>query len=111
MKAFSWLYTGVKVLLAICLGVIALYAHMERQNELVAICLKIPLAARELKEIEESNRILQLAIDKFENSEHLQSLLLLPAYSHLCFPTSDQVFVMPKQKPLIVPSENQQNGL
>lgn len=94
------IYLGLKISACVLLTAITLYAHIERQNELTALRLKIPALAKELREIEEENRVLQYEIDLFENPEHLVKLQRTPQFSHLSHVSENQVWTLPNRLPL-----------
>jgi hypothetical protein len=82
--------------MVICIAIASsfLYAYMQRQNDLIALRLSIPLLSKELKGLTEENIRLQYLIDRFESPIHLMELARQPEYSHLKHPyTRDVLFI------------------
>ncbi len=84
---------------------ITLFAIIEKQNELVAIRLEIPVLEKELRLIEEENTRLKYEIERFESPIHLMELAKKSEFSHLKFPHNSEVLLLPKPPPLLLPEE------
>lgn len=65
---------------------IALFFHIEKQNDVTKLRLAIPQLAKEVADLQEENVRLQYQIDQFESPLHLIELMRSPEYSHLKFP-------------------------
>lgn len=59
--------------------------------------LKIPIVKKELRELREKNTLLQYEIDRFENPSHLMSLSRKSEFSHLKYPTSNEVVIFEEE--------------
>ncbi len=77
---------SLRILLCIAIAVAFAYKYIDKQNELTAVRLMLPVAARELKAIQETNVRLKYQIDCFECPSHLMELVNSPEFSHLKFP-------------------------
>ncbi len=88
----------------VAVGVL-LYALIEKQNELVAVRMEIPVLKKELRHIEEENNRLKYEMEQFESPIHLMELAKKPEFSHLKFPHHSDVVALPKPPPLIIPED------
>lgn len=89
----------VRLLICIVFGGLVLYKSVDNVNDLTELRLSIPLLKREVKEIQERNVELQYRIDLFENPEHLLELSREPRFSHLQFPTEEEVIFISYEPP------------
>lgn len=96
---------SLKIFICILTVGLMLYALIEKQNELVAIRLEIPVLEKELHLLEEENNRLLYEIEQFESPMHLMELAKKPEFSHLKFPHQSEVIVLPKPAPLIISKE------
>ena len=71
-----------------------LYAHIDKQNELVELRMALPALSREVKAIEEENTRLKYEVDRFESPIHLMELARKPEFSHLKFPYDKDIIVL-----------------
>jgi cell division protein FtsB len=94
--------TAVHIFLCIFIAGIALYAYIEKQNELIELRLKIPALAKELRQMQEENTRLNYEIDRFESPIHLMELARKPEFSHLKYPHLDEVVILPASTALPV---------
>ena len=76
-----------------CVGV-ALHAYIDRNNSIVEVRREIPRLSQDVKAVEESNRTLEYQVERFESPLHLMELSHKPEYSHLRYPSHDQVIVV-----------------
>jgi hypothetical protein len=74
---------------------VALYAYIERRNELTELRIAIPALAKEVHVIQEENKRLRYEIDRFESPIHLMELSKKPEFSHLKYPHKNQVVSLP----------------
>jgi hypothetical protein len=73
---------------------VALFAYIEKQNELTELRLAIPTLAKEVKNIHEENNRLKYEIDSFESPIHLMELVRKPEFGHLKHPyLNDEIFL------------------
>lgn len=77
-----------------------LYAYIDKNNDLVELRMTIPQVASELKTIQDENIRLQYEIDRFESPLHLMELARQPEFSHLKFPSTNEVVILPEPPPL-----------
>lgn len=91
---------GITIQIFICIFIVglALYAYIDKQNELTELQLAIPALEKELKEIHEENIRLQYEINQFESPIHLMELARKPEFGHLKYPYLNSVQTMPKGK-------------
>jgi hypothetical protein len=71
-----------------------LYRYMAKQNELTELRLAIPSLSREVKQLIEENRRLKYEIEQFESPIHLMELARKPEFSHLKYPTLNEIIVL-----------------
>lgn len=72
----------------------ALFAYIDKQNELTELRLAIPALAKEVKNIHEENIRLKYEIDSFESPIHLMELVRKPEFAHLKHPyLKDEIFL------------------
>lgn len=84
----------LQILCCIFAAGIALYAYIDKQNDLTELRLVIPTLTKEVKRIQKENIRLQYEVDRFESPIHLMELLRRPEYSHLKYPHVDDVVVI-----------------
>lgn len=83
-----------------CVAAFFFYLTFEYQNQLTSVRLEIPETEKKLAHLIEENRRLTFESDRFESPSHLLELARHPHYSHLKFPTKDEVVIIPsEQKP------------
>jgi hypothetical protein len=99
---------GPLLRILVCIGVfgVLLYAYVDRQNEVTRRRLEIPVLAKEIKDLEETNTHLQYEIDLFENPEHLMELARHSEYSYLKQSMLREVLTMSDALALEVSPEN-----
>lgn len=90
----------IRILICIAVAGITLFAHIERQNELVTLRLALPFINREVKAAQEENTRLQYEIDRFESPVHLMELARKPEFSHLKYPRIDEVTLISEPQPI-----------
>lgn len=72
----------------------ALFAFIDKQNELTELRLAIPALAKNVKSIQEENIQLKYEIERFESPIHLMELMRKPEFSHLKYPyLKDEIFL------------------
>ncbi|MDF2550231.1 MAG: hypothetical protein K0S07_1298 [Chlamydiales bacterium] len=88
----------LKIFFCIFISSLALYVHLEKQNELTELRMEIPILERQVRVIGEENRRLSFEIARFENPAHLLQLSKTSAFSHLKYPTSKEVLEIPLKR-------------
>lgn len=83
------------IFLCIFIAGIALYTYIDKQNELTELRLAIPILAKEVKRIQESNTQLRYEIEQFESPIHLIELARKPEFGHLKYPPLNEVLIIP----------------
>ncbi len=80
----------------VCIGVfgVFLYSYIDKQNAITERRLKIPMLAKQIKDLKESNTHLQYEIHLFESPEHLMQLARHSQYSHLKPPMLKEILTM-----------------
>ena len=87
-------YLLIRLLICIFAAGIALFASIEKHNELTSLRLQIPTVAKELKKIHEENIRLQYEIDQFESPIHLMELARKPEFGHLKHPYLKDIVIL-----------------
>lgn len=89
---------GIFIRLLICILAVGLtlYKYIDKWNELTEVRLSIPILAREVKDIQETNIELQYTIEKFESPAHLMELAERPEFGHLKYPELSNVIFLPE---------------
>lgn len=77
-----------------------LYCYIDKNNDLVELRMTIPVVEGELKAMQEENMRLQYEIDRFESPLHLMELARQPEFSHLKYPSTDDIIILPEPPPL-----------
>lgn len=83
-----------QILLAFVIVGGALVLYIDKLNDLTRLRLEIPHHVRELKILQEENQRLQYEIDQFESPLYLMELLKKPEFSHLKFPSENEVLII-----------------
>jgi hypothetical protein len=101
---------GPLIRMLVCIGVfgIFLYSYIDKQNAVTQRRLTIPVLAKEIKDLKESNTRFQYEIDLFESPEHLMQLASHSEYSHLKQPMLKEILTMPEGLALEVSSEDKE---
>lgn len=89
MPSFTW-----KILFCLIVATLMLYRYLEYQNSLTALRLEIPSTKKKLAKLYEDNRRLSFEVERFESPSHLLELLRHPRYSHLKYPSSEEVIII-----------------
>lgn len=78
------------VLIRVFLSIVTLgsflYAYIAKQNEITELRLEIPVASKQLEEIQQENIRLKFEIEKLENPSSLLEWARFPEYRHLKYP-------------------------
>lgn len=92
----------------VCIGVFGffLYAWVDTQNEVTRRRLEIPVLAKEIRDLKETNTRLQYEIDLFESPERLMELARHSEYSHLKQPMLKEILTMQEGTALEISPEN-----
>jgi hypothetical protein len=101
-------HLGLVLRLFFCIVIVglALFAYIDKQNELTELRIAVPILAKEVKDIHEENIRLKYEIEQFESPIHLMELMRLPEYAQLKFPyLKDEVF-LPKAASLNISEMN-----
>ncbi len=98
----------VRILICISVFGVFLYAYIDTQNDVTRRRLEIPVLAKEIKDIKETNTHLQYEIDLFESPEHLMELARHSEYSHLKQPMLKEILTMEEALALDVSSQEQE---
>lgn len=87
---------GPLIRVLVCIGAfgISLYSYIDKQNAVTKRRLQIPVVAKEIKDLKETNTRLQYEIDLFESPEHLMQLARHSEYSHLKQPLLKEIITM-----------------
>ncbi|MCH9627776.1 MAG: hypothetical protein S4CHLAM2_14200 [Chlamydiales bacterium] len=94
---------GIFIRLFLCILMIGvfLYAYVNKQNQITELRLQIPVAAGQLRVVQQENTGLQFEIDQFENPLRLMELARLPQFSHLKHPLVNEIITIqvPREEP------------
>ncbi len=79
-----------------CIGVAwwTMYSYIVKQNELTELRLAIPTLHKEVKALSEENQRLKYEIEQFESPIHLMELAHKPEFSHLKYPTFNEIVIL-----------------
>lgn len=83
-----------RFLLCIFVAWCTLYRFIAKQNELTELRLAIPVISKEVKLLSEENQRLKYEIEQFESPIHLIELSRKPEFSHLKYPTSNDIVTL-----------------
>lgn len=89
---------ALQVILCILIAGFMLYFYIDKLNELTELRLAIPALAKEVKQIQEENIRLRYEIDQFESPIHLMELARKPEFSHLKYPSLDEVIILQQKE-------------
>lgn len=86
----------VFIQVACCVGVFGccLCSYVNTQNAVTRLRLEIPIFSQELSKLKEQNNRLKYEIDLFESPEHLMQLARCSEFSHLKYPTLQEVLTV-----------------
>jgi hypothetical protein len=89
---------GILWRLGICLGVLGtcLYSYLNLQNELTHLKIRLPEVEKQIRLIQEENRLLSYEINQFESPNHLIELAHAPEFSHLKHPLLKEILTVPE---------------
>lgn len=90
---------AVRIVICIAAAGVALFAYIEKQNELTELRLAIPALSKELKDIEQENIRLTYEIERFQSPEHLIKLSRQPEFGHLKHSFVNEEIILPKHEP------------
>lgn len=90
-----------RILICIAVAWLTMYLYIEKQNELTELRVALPMLSKEVKALSEENRRLKYEIEQFESPVHLMELARKPEFSHLKYPTVNQIVVLeePSKEP------------
>lgn len=98
----------VFIQLACCIGGFGccLCSYVNTQNTVTRLRLEIPILSCEINELKEQNDCLKYEIDLFESPQHLMQLARCSEFSHLKYPTLQEVLTLSEavalqKKPII----------
>ena len=83
------------ILCVVCAGLL-LYAYIDAQNALMRLRLKIPVLAKDIRDLKEENTHLKYEIELFESPQHLMELARHSEYSHLKQPFLKDILTLPQ---------------
>lgn len=75
---------------------LTLFFYIDKSNELTILRLAIPQVEKEVKKLKLENEKLKFEIEQFESPIHLLELSKKPEYSHLKYPLTSDVLLLPK---------------
>lgn len=88
----------LRLLFCVLLAGSALFAYIERHNELTELRIRVPLLSKKLKDIQAENTRLHFEIEKFENPLNLMELSRKPQYAHLKHPYVNDIIHIQRLK-------------
>lgn len=87
-------FDATRVFICIFAAGVAVFAYIDKQNDLTELRLAIPALAKEVKSIQEENTRLRYEIERFESPIHLMELMRKPEFGHLKYPyLKDEIFL------------------
>jgi|SRR6267154_241503 hypothetical protein len=101
---------GPLIRILVCIGTCGgfLYSYVDKQNAVTQRRLKIPVLAKEIKDLKEENTRLQYEMDLFESPEHLMELSRHNEYSHLKHPMLKEIVTMQQGLVLVSSDEKEE---
>ncbi len=81
----------IRLFLCLAGGGIAFYAYIAQHNALTELRMDLPKLAKEVRALREDNGRLELEIRRYKSPQHLLELSLQPEYTHLRYPTYEEV--------------------
>ena len=98
---------GILIRIFVCIAAFGLflYSYIDKQNDLTRLRLKIPVLAKEIKDIKETNTHFHYEIELFESPEHLLELARHSEFSHLKQPLLKEILAMPQGVALQISAE------
>lgn len=76
----------------------SLYSYIHTHNQLIALRMRVPELAAELKRLDEEEQRLQFTMEQFEDPVHLMELARKPEFAHLKHPTLADIITVGKDK-------------
>lgn len=92
--------TVIRIFVCLLFAGWMLYFYIDKHNELVELRLLIPQVEKDLKAVQEENMRLKYEIDRFESPIHLMEMARKPEFSHLKYPQTSEVVILPEPPPL-----------
>lgn len=99
----------IRIFICIFTFSLFLYLHIEKQNELTQVGIRIPELNKELQAIQEESTRLKFEIDRFENPINLIELVKRQEFSHLKHPLVKHIQMIPEGLALQSPSEKEES--
>lgn len=88
-----WLLS-LRFFVCIFIAGIALFAYIDKQNDLTELRLALPALTKNVRSIQEENTRLKYEIESFESPIHLMELMRKPEFGHLKYPyIKDEIFL------------------
>lgn len=82
-----------RLLICILCAGMTLYAYIDKQNDLTELRIAIPALDKQVKQLHIENHRLQFEIERLLSPESLLKIADQPEYSHLRYPTSEEVVI------------------
>ena len=93
----------MRFLFCLLLSSTLLYLHIDRQNDLTQLRMRIPQLAREVRTLQEENTRLLYELDRFEHPTHLMHLAAGSEFAHLRHPLVETIVTLPQGLALTAP--------
>ncbi|MEC7838477.1 MAG: hypothetical protein VX777_00405 [Chlamydiota bacterium] len=93
-KKSSVLTVVVQLVISTTVLLLLIKQFIEHQNLITEVSREIPKIEKSLRNITEQNTSLLYEIERFENPLHLMELSKQPEFSHLRFPTYEEVLII-----------------
>lgn len=87
--------TLISIFIALVWCALLAFFILDQQVSLARLRVKIPLVEKQVDELHEENMQLLYDIERFESPEHLMELAQQPRFSHLHYPSTDEVIILP----------------
>lgn len=84
----------VRILVCILAAGFALYAYIDKQNELTELRIAIPALEKKVKQIRIDNRRLLYELDKLKSPDQLMEFAERPEFGHLKYPRQEDVIIL-----------------
>lgn len=89
---------AIRVAICLCSVSFVVYAYIDQRNQLTELRRVIPQIEKKLKRVQEENVALNYEIDRFRDPRNLLKLSRQPEYSHLRYPSSDEVIIVERRR-------------
>ncbi len=99
----------IRIFICIFIFSLFLYLHIEKQNELTQVGIRLPELSKELQTIQDENARLRFEVNRFENPTNLIELVKKHEFSHLKHPLVKHIQMIPEALASRCPREKEKS--